>query len=555
MMILVTGSEPYDGSTENPSRAALERLPDEIRGIKIIKLCSSCDSQHTPARVAELANDPVVKFVLVLGEDRRYKLPTIERVAYNWLDYDVPDNRGRRPRNVPIVPGGPESFTTSLDANAVQQALASQGIMIDVSDDPGRHLCNQIYYTVRYHTDPKTAILFHLPRFPTQQASPSLPFDESFRAILGLLEQLVTLEGGLMDSNEDVNAELSMIQEAFRGVLQHRQYVLGPEVKQLEDLLASWLKTRFAVGCNSGFGAYLISLLSLGLGKSSRVAISAFAPASFIGTLLRQGATPVVVDVAPNDFHMNPAKLVNKLDGTINTIVVHHLFGGAADIPAIVGLAGDIPTIEVLTYSLGARIGQDYIGTFGTLATSCLREQTTIGAYGDAGMIWTNNAELNERIRRIRAENARTGIHEGFVSGNFHQDTVHAAILFRKFDEWLKRIEERNRRALYFAREIKGRNLEQVTVPDFYQRHATYFVFLAKQRDALIDHLRARGTAATIWWPMPIYSQPGFYQLGHKKGDFPEAERIAETNINLHLPETEGEAARLADELAAFYRK
>lgn len=195
MMILVTGSEPYDGSAENPSRSALERLPDEIRGIKIIKLCVSCDSQQTPVRVAEIANDSAVKFVLLLGEDRRYKLPTMERVAYNWLDYDVPDNRGRRPRNVPVVPGGPESFTTSLDADAVQQALASRGVVIDVSDDPGRHLCNQIYYTVRYHTDPKTAVLFHLPRLPTQQASPSLPFDAGFRATLGLLEHLVTLEG------------------------------------------------------------------------------------------------------------------------------------------------------------------------------------------------------------------------------------------------------------------------------------------------------------------------------------------------------------------------
>lgn len=358
-----------------------------------------------------------------------------------------------------------------------------------------------------------------------------------------------------MDSNEDINAELSMIQEAFRGVLQHRQYVLGPEVEQLEDLLADWLNTRFAVGCNSGFGAYLISLLSLGLGVGSRVAISAFAPASFIGALLRQGATPVVVDVAPNDFHMNPVELVNKLDSAINAVVVHHLFGGTADIPAIVGLAGDIPTIEVLTYSLGARIGEDHIGTFGTLATSCLREQTTLGAYGDAGMIWTNNAALNERIRRIRAENARTGIHEGFVSGNFHQDTVHAAILLRTFNRWLKRVEERNRQALYFAQEIQGRNLGQVTVPYFYQRHATYFVVLAEEREALLEHLRAQGIEATAWWSTPVYSQPGFNQLGHKKGDFPEAERIAETNINLSLPETEGEAARIADELVAFYRK
>lgn len=352
----------------------------------------------------------------------------------------------------------------------------------------------------------------------------------------------------------DIKAELETIQQAFQEVLQHRQYILGPEVEQLERLLSGWLQTRYAIGCNSGFGAHLLSLIALDIDAGSRVIVPAFSPSDHTGTIVRRNATPVLVDVAPESFHINPSALAAALDGTINAIVVHHLFGSVADMNTISQAAKTIPIVEVLTYSFGARIDDRYAGTFGTLATSCLREETSLGAYGDAGMIWTNDAELVEKIRRIRAENSWVEIYQGITSGNFHMDTVHAAILIHKFQEWQTASKNRTRQATLFAEAIRERGLNEIIVPDFYSHFTTRFVVLAERREALVTDLQAHGIAATSWWPVPIHLQPGFRKLGYARGDFPQAEQIAAKSLYLPLPPSAAEIDAIVDQLVKFYR-
>lgn len=200
-MILVTGFEPYDGSLINPSSLVLVRLLDMVRGKMLRKVILPCDSRQTPVQAQELACDPSITGVLVLGEDRRYALPTVERVAHNWLDYEIPDNLGCQPRHICIIEQGPDTIETPLNTEALCRALRSQGILIDVACDPGRHLCNHVYYTLLYscrsQAVPKPILLFHLPRLPEQQNAPSLPLDDSFRATLAVLEQFSLMEGSL----------------------------------------------------------------------------------------------------------------------------------------------------------------------------------------------------------------------------------------------------------------------------------------------------------------------------------------------------------------------
>jgi dTDP-4-amino-4,6-dideoxygalactose transaminase len=353
----------------------------------------------------------------------------------------------------------------------------------------------------------------------------------------------------------NLRTELDIVTDAFQDVLRHRQYILGPEVESLERKLASWLETRYAVGCNSGFGAYLLSLLALGIGRGKKIVIPAFTPAAYLGIITRRGATPVLVDVAANDFHISPTALANVLDRTFDAIVVHHFFGGVADMNTIVTLANSTPIIEVLTYSLGTRIGKDYSGTFGTLAISCLREETTLGAYGDAGIIWTNHSDLNERLRRIREESSLGSMHEDYISGNFHQDTIHAAILLRKFEGWVKSLEVRRQKSMSLAEAITKQNLSEIIVPDFYKYDATHFVILAEKRNELVAYLQSKDIPATAWWPIPIYQQPGFRSLGYRQGDFPEAERVAERSVYLPFPPaSESDIDKLINELVRFYR-
>jgi pyroglutamyl-peptidase len=195
-MILVTAFEPYDRSPINPADLVLKQLPDVIGKTRLQKVTIACDSIQAPSRVTELASNPIINTVVILGEDRRYRMPTLERFAYNWLEYEVPDNLGRQPKNTSIVPQGPTFLVSHVDIKMICLVLSRQGIVVNVSDDPGRHLCNHVYYTVRYHTDPKVALLFHLPRLPEQQLYPSLRLTDSLRATLGLLEYLSsTIEG------------------------------------------------------------------------------------------------------------------------------------------------------------------------------------------------------------------------------------------------------------------------------------------------------------------------------------------------------------------------
>ena len=192
-MILVTAFEPYDSSPLNPSELVLKQLPDDINGVNLRKVILACDSLRTPFYITELASDPQINMVIILGEDRRYSLPTLERIAYNCLQYDVPDNFGNQPMNSRIVANGPELLETFIDITAIRYTLASKGTWVNVSDDPGRHLCNHVYYKVRYHTDPKPILLLHLPRLPEQQAYPSMRLADSQNATFSILSFLSSL--------------------------------------------------------------------------------------------------------------------------------------------------------------------------------------------------------------------------------------------------------------------------------------------------------------------------------------------------------------------------
>ena len=192
-VMLVTAFEPYDGSSLNPAEEVLKQLPGIIDGVSLRKVILACDSLRAPVQVAELTSDPLVNIAVIIGEDRRYALPTLERCAYNWLDYEIPDNLGRQPKNSSIVSQGPEWLEASVEVTAIHISLKRKGTPINISNDPGRHLCNHVYFTTRYHTDPKPSLLLHLPRLPEQQAYPSMGLVDSLHATFGVLTFLSSL--------------------------------------------------------------------------------------------------------------------------------------------------------------------------------------------------------------------------------------------------------------------------------------------------------------------------------------------------------------------------
>ena len=354
-------------------------------------------------------------------------------------------------------------------------------------------------------------------------------------------------------ATNQIPAELDLIREASEPVLSHGIYILGPEVAVLEGQLAGRLGTRYAIGCNSGFGAHLLSLLTLEVGVDSSVLVSPFSPPSFAGVVIRRNAHLLLADVSPLDFHMSPAAAGAQI-ADADVIVVHHLFGGTADMPAICAAANDKAIIEVTTYSFDAQVqGGSNVGTYGTLATSCLREYTALGAYGDAGMIWTNESDLAERVRQIRREGEHTDVYTGITAGNFHMDTIHASILLRKLESRREELARRQELTRALADAIASVGVDGIIVPDWYDNTASRFVMLAPQRDQLCEHLGRYGIQAEPWWPVPIHLQPGFRKLGYSRGDFPNAEYIADHSIHISLGGDTAAPQRIVEALARFY--
>ena len=359
-----------------------------------------------------------------------------------------------------------------------------------------------------------------------------------------------------LTDSPDNDVDLALFIEAARAVFQHRKFILGPEVEMLEWEMTRWLHAGNAVGCNSGFGAPLFGLLAFDFELGAQIAVPVLAPSDVIGILLRKRFKPVLVDINPYDFQMDVSDLSHRIreSGKISTIIVHHLFGGAVDMKAVMQEATDkIPVIEVLTYSLGAHIDESYAGTFGTIATADLRTTIGSGAAGDAGMIWTNNSSLAEKMRKIRSENTPVEVHTGVVSGNFHQDTVQAAFLLHKFAGWKQRAKKRAEQIVVFAQTMRDHRVREITIPEFYNSYGTELVILAERRNELMAYLQKHDIETSPWCPTPIHLQPGFESLGYKRGDFPQAEWVTERLIQLPVPENAEEIEHLAKSIANFY--
>lgn len=194
-MILITAFEPFEGCIVNSSEEVLRLLPESIGGESLSKIVLRCDSEATPQKVIDVVGQSHYSSVILLGEDKRYSLSTLETAAYNWLDYDVPDNYGKRPRGRRIDAIANKALKSVINGLALQQCLSERGLKLLLSEDPGMHLCNHVYFSVlnRYPTD--VVALLHFPRLLDQQEPHSEPLQEFTQVTLAVIEYLKESSG------------------------------------------------------------------------------------------------------------------------------------------------------------------------------------------------------------------------------------------------------------------------------------------------------------------------------------------------------------------------
>ncbi|HEY6768393.1 MAG TPA: DegT/DnrJ/EryC1/StrS family aminotransferase [Candidatus Sulfotelmatobacter sp.] len=383
---------------------------------------------------------------------------------------------------------------------------------------------------------------------------------------------------------EQIRAE---VLEAVGRVCASQHYILGPEVESLESEVAAFCGTTEAVGCSSGTDALWLALAAAGIGPGDRVLTSPFSFFASASAVARAGARPVFADIDPDTFNLDPAAgekiLQDTKDRKLRALLPVHLYGQCADMERLRSLAEafQLALIEDAAQAIGANwknadSQSHHAGSMGVAAAFSFYPTKNLSAYGDAGMVTTNDSTLASHMRRLRNHGSpKRYLHED-MGWNSRLDAIQAAILRVK----LKYVEgwndARRRVAATYDRLFIDAGLARTsssgtgTQPpqDFesYPIQLPYtsplahhvfhqYVVRAYRRDELREFLTARQIGTEIYYPIPLHLQPVFVYLGHREGDFPHAERAAKEVLALPMfPElTEDEQRRVVSSISDFY--
>ena len=368
----------------------------------------------------------------------------------------------------------------------------------------------------------------------------------------------------MLDLKAQYKTLASEIEVAVRKVLESQQLILGPEVKELEKEIAAYCNCEYGVGCASGSDALLLPLMAFGIGRGDEVITTPFTFFATVGSIVRLGATPVFVDIDPQTFNMDVTQLATVVTQRTRAIIPVHLFGQCVEMDVVERLAQQVGAvvIEDAAQAIGAEYQGRRAGSLGDVSAFSFYPSKNLGGAGDAGMMTTNRAELADDLRTLRAHGARKKYYHDRVGVNSRLDSLQAAILrvkFRYLESWA---EARRANAVRYEQLFAEKGLELdgligLPVVGEGQYHVfNQYVIRAERRDDLRGYLTDCGIGTEIYYPVPMHMQACFEELGHKKGDFIEAERAAEEVLAIPIyPELSlSDQEYIVSTIAQFYK-
>jgi dTDP-4-amino-4,6-dideoxygalactose transaminase len=371
----------------------------------------------------------------------------------------------------------------------------------------------------------------------------------------------------------DLKAHHEPIQQEILAALQQtflsNAFILGPDVGKLEERVATYCQATYGIGVTSGTDALLLALMALGVGPGDEVITTPYSFFATAGVVARLCAKPVLVDIDPTSYNIDPAKIDSAVTPKTKAVIPVHLYGQCADMAPIMELARrhNLSVIEDAAQAIGSeyRDGRRAcsIGTIGCLS---FFPSKNLGCLGDGGMAVTNDPELAERMKILRVHGSHPKYYHRLIGGNFRLDTIQAAVLNVKLnylDGWTKRRQENADRYRALFRQSGLLQKGQVRLPEAVYRdsgakhHHIYnqFVLRVERRDDLIAYLRQKEIGAEIYYPVPFHLQECFRYLGHQEGDFPESERAAKETIAIPIyPElSSAQQTEVVEAMASFY--
>ena len=338
---------------------------------------------------------------------------------------------------------------------------------------------------------------------------------------------------------EEQFADHEVIWAKMREVVIRGDFTLGSEVDLLEKEYANICDTRHAIGVGSGTDALFLSLKALGIGEGDEVITTAFTFYATIGAIVTAGAKPVFCDIG-SDYNINSAQIEAKITPATKAILPVHWSGKPCDMEAIEVIANkhNLAIVGDACHAINATYKGRTAGSLGTLACFSFHPLKNLNVWGDGGIITTNSDVLADKLRLMRNHGlaGRDSCH--IFAYNSRLDTIQAVVARHLLDKINHITEERVEHADYFDQKL--RVLPQITVPkrdaDIYQVYHIYSI-CCQRRMELQKYLIENGVDAKIHYPVPMHLQPAANYLGHKKGDFPIAERVAENTLSLPVHE------------------
>ncbi len=338
------------------------------------------------------------------------------------------------------------------------------------------------------------------------------------------------------------------IDAAIQRVLDNTNFIQGTEVRAFEESFARYLGVAHAAGVASGTAALHLALLACGVGPGDEVITTPFTFYATAEAVAQAGATPVFVDILADTYTLDPARIEAAITPRTRAIIPVHLYGQAADMDEITDIARrhHLWVIEDAAQAHGATYRGQHCGAIGDVACFSFYPSKNLGSYGDAGLVTTDNPEIDARVRRLR-DHGRVGKYEHVELGwGYRLDALQAAILAAKLPHLEDWVERRRAAAVRYRALMAG--CEVVTPAErVYNRHVYYsYAIRSPRRDALVEHLTRSGIGVVIHYPIPMHLQPVYRAMGLSRGAFPVAEASADQVLSLPMyPEITAEQQSL----------
>jgi dTDP-4-amino-4,6-dideoxygalactose transaminase len=341
----------------------------------------------------------------------------------------------------------------------------------------------------------------------------------------------------VLDLKAQYLAHREEIDAAILTVVESGHFVLGPNVRALEQEIASYVGCQHAVGVASGTDALHLALTALDIGPGDEVITTPFTFIATASTITHTGAVPVFVDIDPRDFNLAPELVKQAITPRTKAILPVHLFGQPARMAEIMEIAGEhgLKVIEDAAQAIGAEENGQRAGSYGDAACFSFYPTKNLGAYGDGGMVATSDPNLAEKIDVLRRQGSKRKYHNEVLGFNSRLDEIQAALLrvkLKYLDEW---IEGRQRVARRYNELLAGTG---VVTP--YERPGVRHVYhqytiCVPQRDKLQAHLKEQGIGTMVYYPVPLYRLPLYSGLGYGEGGLPVSEQGAREVLSLPI--------------------